>query len=67
MLKKVKPRYRFYPVSRTALDGTVWWKVWDSKNNIESTLLCHGRYRTRRTAQANIDRYEREGWYNNAL
>lgn len=32
---------------RTALDGRVWWCVFDTVMNKWSTLTCFGRYRTK--------------------
>ena len=48
---------RFEPRKRTALDGRVWWCVFDNERNAWSTFLCHGRYKTRKAAEYAIDRY----------
>ena len=37
----------FEPRPRTALDGKTWWCVWDNRKSTWSTLLSHGRYKTR--------------------
>lgn len=47
---------RFEPKKRTALDGRVWWCVYDNKCRAWSTFLCHGRYKTRKAAQDAIDK-----------
>lgn len=47
----------FVPTKRTALDGKVWWCVYDTVENKWSTLLCFGKYRTKRDCQYAIDRY----------
>ncbi len=39
---------RFEPRKRTALDGKVWWCVYDTKENRWSTYLYHGKYRTKK-------------------
>lgn len=49
---------RFIPVKRTALDGKIFWVVFDRKNNEYSTLLCFGRYKTKWECQFAIDKYE---------
>ena len=43
------------PRKRTALDGRVWWCVFDADTRKWSTLLCFGRYRRRKDAQYAID------------
>lgn len=58
---------RFIPLKRTALDGIVWWCVFDRKNGRHSTLTCHGRYKTKKDCLWKIDWYERESWYVNSL
>lgn len=47
---------RFEPRKRTALDGRVWWCVYDNALHAWSTFLCHGRYKTRKAAQYAIDK-----------
>ena len=42
------------PAKRTALDGRVWWVVFDDASGKYSTLLCFGRYKTRKAAQIAI-------------
>lgn len=39
---------RFTPAKRTALDGRVWWCVWDSLKHDFSTLSCFGRYKRKK-------------------
>ena len=38
----------FKPAKRTALDGKVWWVVWDTDQSKSSTLLCFGKYKTKK-------------------
>lgn len=47
---------RFEPKKRTALDGHVWWCVFDNERHAWSTFLFHGRYKTRKAAQYAIDK-----------
>lgn len=49
-------RERFTPGKRTALDGRIWWCVWDNENGAWSTFLCHGKYHTRKEAVIAIHR-----------
>ena len=46
----------FEPRKRTALDGRVWWCVYDTDAHKWSTLLCFGKYSRRKDAQYAIDR-----------
>lgn len=48
---------RFTPTKRTALDGRVWWVVFDNLRKCYSTFICHGKYATKRAAQIAIDFY----------
>ena len=50
---------RFVPLKRTALDGKVWWCVWDEEKDQWSTYVCHGKYKTKREAQYAIDKYNK--------
>lgn len=47
----------FKPAKRIALDGKVWWMVWDTDKSKYSTLLCFGKYKTKRDCQFAIDWY----------
>jgi len=49
-------RARFEPRKRTALDGRVWWCVWDTERGGWSTFLCHGKYITRKAAALAIEK-----------
>ncbi len=40
---------------RTALDRRAWWCVYDLERGAWSTILCFGRYKTRKAAQFAID------------
>lgn len=44
---------------RTAIDGKVWWCVFDLCAMKWSTLWCFGRYKTKRECQIAIDSYNR--------
>ena len=48
-------RKRFIPKKRRALDGRVWWCVWDSKRGCWSTFTTHGRSETKSLCQSRID------------
>lgn len=51
---------RFEPKKRTAVDGRVWWCVYDNERNDWSSFIPHcGKYKTRRAAQLAIDIAER--------
>jgi hypothetical protein len=45
----------YEPRMRTAIDGIVWWVPYNIKKEKYSTLLCHGKYRTKKECQQNID------------
>lgn len=45
------------PRKRTALDGKVWWCVFDTIDMKWSTLTCFGKYETRKECQLAIDSY----------
>jgi len=45
------------PRKRTAIDGKTWWCVFDTETLKYSTLLCLGKYKTKRDCQYAIDRY----------
>ena len=51
---------RFVPMKRTALDGRVWWCVWDCLRGQYSTFLYHGKYKRKKDAQFAIDYYNLE-------
>lgn len=51
----------YEPRKRTALDGRVWWCVYDTTAQRYSTLLHFGKYRTRRACQAAIDAHQTPG------
>ena len=48
----------FEPRQRTALDGKVWWVVYDRYKQEFSTLTCFGKYKTKKDCQAAIDNYK---------
>ena len=48
---------RFEPRQRTALDGKVWWVVYDRYREEFSSLTCFGRYKTKKACQSAIDNY----------
>lgn len=45
------------PRKRIALDGKVWWCVFDTNKMEWSTLICFGKYKLKRECQFAIDRY----------
>lgn len=51
---------RFIPKKRTALDGKVWWCVWDNETNDWSNYLCHGKYKTKKDCIWCINKYNLE-------
>ena len=52
-----KEPIHFIPMKRTALDGKVWWCVWDSLNKKWSSYICFGKYKLKRDCQFAIDYY----------
>ena len=46
---------RFIPQKRIALDGKIWWCVYDMKRKSFSTYTCHGKYTTKTNCQLAID------------
>lgn len=57
--------HRFTPKKRTAIDGVVWWCVYDLQENKFSTYTCFGRYRTKKRCQWDIDHapeYYKKSW-----
>lgn len=48
---------KFVPVKRTAIDEKIWWCVYDIDTHKFSTLLCFGKYRTKKDCQYAIDTY----------
>ena len=51
---------RFEARKRTALDGKVWWCVYDNNKNKWSTYLCHGKYKTKKECEYAIRRSDYE-------
>lgn len=47
----------FEPRKRTALDGKVWWCVYDTVKQEWNTLTCFGRYKTKKSCQQDIDHF----------
>lgn len=45
------------PRKRTAIDGRVWWCVFDTDSMNWSTLIVFGKYKLKRDCQYAIDRY----------
>lgn len=48
---------KFVPVKRVAIDEKIWWCVYDIEKRKFSTLLCFGKYRTKKDCQCAIDAY----------
>ena len=65
MMKKPQPR--LIPTKRTALDGLVWWVVFDTQTRRCSTRPCFGRYRRKKDCQWAIDHYTSDGYYDRQL
>ena len=53
-----KEESRFEPRQRTALDGKVWWVVYDRYKQEFSSLTCFGKYKTKKDCQWAIDNYK---------
>ena len=53
-MEKIK---RFEPRKRMAIDGKTWWYVFDNKIMNYSTLICFGKYKTKKDCQYAIDRF----------
>lgn len=53
-----KEEIPFEPRRRTALDGKVWWVVYDRYKQEFSSLTCFGKYKTKRDCQTAIDNYK---------
>ena len=49
---------RYKAARRRALDGVLWWCVYDLENHRWSTDLRHGKYRTKKEAEYAISRTE---------
>lgn len=60
MRKKSIKQVFYEPRQRTALDGVTWWVVFDKRSQKYSTLLCHGRYKTKKTCQSAIENAEKQ-------
>lgn len=43
------------PRQRTAIDGKTWWVVFDTGKQKYSTLLCFGKYKTKRACRIAIE------------
>lgn len=46
------------PKKRTALDGKVWWCVYDLNKHTFSTLICFGKYKTKKDCLFAINKKE---------
>ena len=51
---------RFYPRKRIAIDGRLWWCVFDETTKDWSTYLCFTKYRRKKDAQYAISRFSVE-------
>ena len=47
---------RFEARQRVALDGKIWWCIYDIINHKWSTLINHGKYKTKKEAEYVINR-----------
>ena len=50
-----KEESRFEPRQRTALDGKIWWVVYDRYKQEFSSLVCFVKYKTKKDCQWAID------------
>lgn len=55
MRKLTNQNIRFIPTLREALDGKLWWCVYDTKRKEFCRLFCFGKYKTRKACQSQID------------
>jgi len=46
---------KYEPRERIALDGVVWWVPYNVQTQRYSTMLCHGKYRTKKACAAAIE------------
>ncbi len=46
---------RFTPIKRRALDGRLWWCIYDNKRHAWSTYTAHGKYKTCKAARIAIE------------
>lgn len=58
---------RFVPAKRAALDGRIWWVVYDNLTKDFSTYTCHGRYTKKYICQHMIDWGDMQGYYKNEI
>lgn len=49
---------KLIPRERTALDGKVWWCVYDETNHKWSTILVFGKYKTKKECAFAINRFK---------
>ena len=49
----------FKPVKRTALDGRVWWVVYNTVEEDYSHIVYFGKYKTKKDCQYAIDRFNK--------
>ena len=50
---------RFTARKRLALDGRVWWCIYDNKSCKWSSYVCFGKYKTKKAANAAISYFSR--------
>jgi len=48
---------RYKPRKRTALDGKVWWCVFDEETEKWSSIVMFGKYKTKKSCQFVIDQW----------
>lgn len=46
---------RFTPIKRRALDGRLWWCIYDNERHAWSTYTAHGKYKTRKAARDRVE------------
>lgn len=47
----------YEPRQRTALDGKIWWCVFNTYTKTWSTFACFGKYKTKKACQYAINHY----------
>lgn len=58
---------RFIPRKRTAIDGAIWWCVYDNAKHEFSKLLCFGKYKRRKDCQQDIDYYSKHPFWSTEI
>lgn len=51
---------KYEPRKRTAIDGKVWWVAFDTETQKYSTMLYHGKHKTKKECVDNIKRMNKK-------